>query len=353
MNKAQVSAFVENPPRDVWLRAGSRSVLIRRRTAVITAVLLLSVVATGLWALGVGGSSLNHFKVAEVLMGGGTPGQRMILVQWRAPRILAAVVVGGALGISGAIFQTLTRNPLGSPDLIGFTMGAQTGILVAVIVAGASLASVTSFALVGGLLAGAIVYALSFKGGFGGLRLILGGIAVSSMLGSFNRWLIVQADSDTAYGALKAVTGTFASVGWDTAGWSLAGIALISLLALGFSQSLETLSLGHELGTTLGLPMQRIQALMVLTGVALVALATVVAGPISFIALLAPHIARSLCRSYVAPLVASALTGSLLLLAADVLGQAVLESLPVGIVTSALGGLYFLALLIAETRKKL
>ncbi len=353
MTKTQLSSSSVQPPQSLWLRAGSRSVLIHRRTAMISVALLLLVIATGIWALGIGGSSLNHHKVIEILTGGGTTGQRMILLQWRAPRIFAAVVVGGALGISGAIFQTLTRNPLGSPDLIGFTMGAQTGILVAIIVAGASLASVTSFALVGGLLAGAIVYALSFKGGFGGLRLILGGIAVSSMLGSFNRWLIVQADSDTAYGALKAVTGTFASVGWDTAGWALAGIALISLLVFGFSKSLETLSLGADLGTTLGLPLQRIQALMVLTGVALVALSTVVAGPISFIALLAPHIARTLCRSYTSPLLASALTGALLLLVADVLGQAVLESLPVGIVTSALGGLYFLALLIAETRKKL
>lgn len=337
--------------RHFWVRLGEYSLLLERRSTLLAAVLTLVVIALGIYGMGVGGSSLTHRDVFDVLKGAGSSGQQLIVMEWRLPRILAAITVGIALGVSGSIFQTITQNPLGSPDLIGFTMGAQTGILVAIIVMGNSLTSITVFSLLGGLSSGLIIYLLAAQGGFGRLRLILCGIAISSMLGSVNRWLIVQADADTAFGAMKAVTGTLAKVSWEVAGPCIIGIGVTVCLALLFKRILDLLLLGTELSTVLGVRLSLSQGLLVLLGVALVAFSTIIAGPISFIALLAPHIARSISKAPRAPLLVSGLTGALLLLGADLLSQSIFENLPVGIVTAAIGGFYFMALLVLEARK--
>ncbi|WP_083092404.1 MULTISPECIES: FecCD family ABC transporter permease [Rothia] len=337
--------------RHFWLRAGEYSLLLDRRPTLLAVALTLLVIALGIYGAGIGGSSLTHREVIEVLRGAATAGQELIVIEWRLPRILAAITVGIALGVSGSIFQTITQNPLGSPDLIGFTMGAQTGILVGVIVMGSSLASITTFSLLGGLSSGLIIYLLAAQGGFGRLRLILCGVAISSMLGSVNRWLIVQADTDTAYGAMKAVTGTLAKVSWEVAGPCMIGIGVTVCATLLFKRVLDLLLLGTELSTVLGVRLNLCQGLLVLLGVTLVAFSTIIAGPISFVALLAPHIARSISKTPNAPLLVSGLTGALLLLGADLLSQSLFENLPVGIVTAAVGGFYFMALLVMEARK--
>lgn len=340
------------PSHTLWLRAGSYSLLLGRRPSILTAVLAIAVIVLGIYGLGIGGSSIGHREVFDVMTGAGKRGHQFIIFEWRIPRTLAAITVGIALGVSGSIFQTITQNPLGSPDLIGFTAGAQTGILVAIIFVGNSLATITAFSLVGCILTGAVIYSLSIvRGGLGKLRLILSGIAISSMLGSFNRWLIIQADSDTAYGAMKSVTGTLAKVSWEVALPCMAGIALVVIATLFFKKTLDLLSLGSETSITLGVNSNVSQGLLVLLGVCLVAFSTIVAGPISFIALLAPHIARSISDTPRAPLLVSGLVGALLLMSADLLSQSFFENLPVGIVTAAIGGLYFIGLLISEARK--
>lgn len=344
-----------NPGLDdrLCLRWGENfSLLIRQKHLLIHTLLTLVLAGLMLFALGAGASSIGFAEVLSLLTGTATPGTELVITQWRAPRIVLAVVIGAALGVSGSIFQTMTRNPLGSPDLMGFTMGAQTGILTAIILFQASYATVAAWALIGGILSGAIIFSLAFRGGFGGLRLVLAGIALSSMLGSFNRWLIVQADSDTAYGAVKAVTGSLSHAGWDTALPTLILIGLLLILLIPISRSLRNYPLGDHLLIALGSRLRSEQPLLMLLGISLVAVSTVAAGPLSFIALVAPHLARLMYSATRAPLYASAIVGALLLLGADVLSQTALESLPVGIVTASVGGLYFMGLLLVEMRKK-
>ncbi|AKE41587.1 Iron-enterobactin transporter [Corynebacterium kutscheri] len=341
------------PTYMLWLKRGSLSIILDRRTTKITITMALITIAVGIWVIGIGAASVSYQEVVDVLLGGGSTSHRLIVIQWRIPRIVAAIVVGIALGIAGSIFQTITYNPLASPDLIGFTMGAQTGILLAVIMFGNSLAGITIFSLTGGLITGAVIYALAARGGFSGLQLILGGIAISAMLSSFNRWLIVHADADTAFGAMKAITGTSARANWEIVLPCAIGIGLIVGATLFLQPSLEVLSLGSELSTTLGVHRNLVQGLLVLLAVGLVAFATIIAGPISFIGLLAPHIARKICRRSDASLWVSGLCGALLLLFADLLSQTLVDNLPVGIVTAIIGGLYFMGLLITEVRRKL
>ncbi|AWT27439.1 Ferric enterobactin transport system permease protein FepG [Corynebacterium provencense] len=340
-------------PTGTWrLQLGQFSFLVSRKIATVSLVATAGCLILVVAAMGLGSTDHGYREVIEVLRGGGSRSVRLIVLEWRMPRILLGVTLGAALGVAGSIFQAVTRNPLGSPDLIGFTMGAQTGILVVVVLFGGGFVSVSLASLVGGLCVGSLIFVLSFRGGFGGLRLILAGIAISSLLGSFNRWLIVRADPDTAYGALKAVTGTLASADWKVGGPCSVAIVVVILVTLTRSRDLRALELGPDLARSLGAKPDRDRAVLVLLGTALVAFATMAAGPIGFVALLAPHIARILVRSSAAPLYLSGVVGAVMLLGADLVSQTMLESLPVGVVTSSVGGLYFMGLLVNEARTK-
>ncbi|MFD5868446.1 FecCD family ABC transporter permease [Corynebacterium sp. NPDC060344] len=344
-----------DPPPGTWLlrrgRDGRFSVLVPRRAAIAGLCVLAACLILGFLSLGWGAASFGYGDVIDVLAGRGRKFAELVVMQWRMPRIVLAIAVGAALGCAGAIFQAVTRNPLGSPDLIGFTMGAQTGILFAVLIAGTSLAATSAAALIGGLLAGAVIYALSSRGGFGGLRLILAGIAVSAMLGSLNRWMLVHAPVDDAHGAQRAITGSLTGADWATA-MPVSVLIIAALIAVAArSRDLRGLDLGPDLATTLGLRVGAARAVLILLGIILVALATTAAGPITFVALIAPHIARGITRSATTPLPVAAGVGALLLLAADVAGTALLDGLPVGLVTASLGGVYFMALLITEARR--
>lgn len=220
------------------------SVLVPKRVALVSIVLTLMCAVLGFAALGLGSSHYSYADVLDVLSGGGSRAARLVVLEWRIPRIVLALAVGAALGMAGSIFQALTRNPLGSPDLIGFTMGAQTGILVAVFF-GAGFVSTSVASLIGGVAVGALIYALSFRGGFGGLRLILAGIAVTAMLGSVNRWLILRTDPDTAFGAVKAVTGSLASADSGIATSCTIAIVAAGAIAMLRSRDLRALDLAR------------------------------------------------------------------------------------------------------------
>lgn len=345
---------LEPPPGNWLLRRGGGegfSVLVPRRSAIAGLCVLAGCLVLGFLSLGWGAASFGYGDVIDVFAGRGRKFAELVIVQWRMPRMLLAIAVGAALGCSGAIFQALTRNPLASPDLIGFTTGAQTGILFAVLIAGQSLAATSAAALIGGLLAGAAIYALSSRGGFGGLRLILAGIAVSAMLGSLNRWMLVHAPVDDAHGAQRAITGSLSGADWATATPVTALIIAALFLVAARSRDLRGLDLGPDLATTLGLRVGAARATLILLGIVLVALATTAAGPIAFVALVAPHIARRITRSATTPMLVAAAVGAFLLLAADIAGTALLDGLPVGLVTASLGGVYFMALLITEARR--
>ena len=334
----------------LWIVVGRWSVLISPRHVLIGLMLLALGLAVAVAALRLGKFTVSTQEVIDALQGRGRRIVQVVVVTWKLPRILLGLVAGLALGVAGAVFQTITRNPLGSPDLIGFSTGAQTGILVSVLLLPGSMLSTSLASFIGGAAVGAVTYLVSLRGGFTGLRFILVGIAISSMLVSVNRWLLVRVDDDEGLGALKAITGTLGAARWPVVAPTCLAIGVTVALILLVSRHLRVLSLGEQVATILGSPTRRASALLILLGTVLVAVVTMAAGPIGFVALVAPHLARLLTGSPQPPLLVSGLTGSLLLTGADLLSQLLLESMPVSVVTNAVGGLYLMVALTVAAR---
>ena len=333
-----------------WIVVGRRSVLITPRHVIVGFILLALSLAVAVVSLRLGKFPVTAQEVIDALQGQGRKIVQVVVVKWKLPRIVLGLVAGLALGVAGALFQTITRNPLGSPDLIGFSTGAQTGILVSILLLPGSMLSASLASFIGGAAVGTVTYLVSLRGGFTGLRFILVGIAISSMLVSVNRWLLVRVDDDEGLGALKAITGTLGAARWPVVAPTCLAIGVTVALILLASRHLQVLSLGEQVATSLGSPTRRVSAVLILLGTVLVAVVTMAAGPIGFVALVAPHLARLLTGSPQSPLIVSGLTGSLLMVGADLLSQLVLESMPVSVVTNAVGGLYLMVALTVAAR---
>ena len=334
----------------LWIVVGRRSVLITPRHVIVGLILLALSLAVAVASLRLGKFPVTAQEVIDALQGQGRKIVQVVVVKWKLPRIVLGLVAGLALGVAGALFQTITRNPLGSPDLIGFSTGAQTGILISILLLPGSMLSASLASFIGGAAVGTVTYLVSLRGGFTGLRFILVGIAISSMLVSVNRWLLVRVDDDEGLGALKAITGTLGAARWPVVAPTCLAIGVTVALILLASRHLQVLSLGEQVATILGSPTRRASAVLILLGTVLVAVVTMAAGPIGFVALVAPHLARLLTGSPQSPLLVSGLTGSLLMVGADLLSQLVLESMPVSVVTNAVGGLYLMVALTVAAR---
>ncbi|MEV0246178.1 iron chelate uptake ABC transporter family permease subunit [Nocardia sp. NPDC050712] len=340
--------------RTVVLRAGDRfSFRVGLRTPAVIAVLLLACAVVAVLALGTGDYQLAPKTVVQAVFGDSTRLAEFVVMDLRMPRVLLALLLGAALGASGAIFQSLTRNPLGSPDVIGFNTGAYTGALVVMLIFGGGYRQTATGALVGGILTAAIIYGLSYKGGMQGFRLIIAGIAISTMLQSVNVWLLLKVDVNTAMAAAVWGSGSLTGLDWDQVTPVAVALAVLLPGVLWLAYRMPLLELGDDTAQALGLRLEPTRLTAVLVGVALTAVATAAAGPIAFLSLAAPQLARRLTRSAtVAPAPAAAL-GALLLLLSDWIAQRAFAptQLPVGVVTVSIGGAYFVWLLAREARR--
>jgi len=320
----------------------------------VHAVLAVALVALALVALTLGDYGIGVEQVVAALAGrADDPLAAYFVVDVRAPRVVAALLVGAALGASGSLFQTLTGNPLGSPDVIGFTTGAATGALVQIVLVGGGPAATATGAVVGGLASAVVVYGLAWRGGVAGSRLVLVGIGISATLGAVNHLLVVRASLTAAQTAAQWQAGSLNAVLWPQVALLGAAVAVLLPGAVLLSRPLAMLPLGDSLAIGAGVHVERTRLLAVVTGVALVAVATATAGPVAFVALAAPHLVRRLTRTGGVPVAGAALVGALLVLGADVVGQRLLAptQLAVGVVTGALGGLYLVVLLASEWRR--
>ncbi|WP_411557808.1 FecCD family ABC transporter permease [Plantibacter sp. MPB07] len=336
------------------VRIGRVSWVVHRRELIVVGALVAVVVGVGAFALTQGEYRIPLDKLLAAFTGTGSESVVRIVLEWRLPRVVIAVVGGIALGLSGAIFQSITRNPLGSPDIIGFNSGAFTGALIVTLVVGGNYAAMVSGALIGGLATALVVYLLAWSRGVQGFRLIVIGIAVSAVLNAFNDYLQLRADLNAAIAAASWGMGSLADLGWqDVVPVTIAVAVLVPLLAL-MSRRLGMLEFGDDIASALGIPVERTRLLLLVIGVALTATVTAVAGPIVFVALAAPQLARRLTRSAGITLVPSAAMGAALLLVSDVVAQRIIApaALPVGAVTVTLGGIYLIALLITQAGKR-
>ncbi|MBM6621712.1 iron chelate uptake ABC transporter family permease subunit [Micrococcaceae bacterium RIT802] len=329
------------------------SIRIPRRPLAVGAALAAAVLLLALVALGLGDYPLNLGQVISAMASDQGFASKIVL-EWRLPRVVAAVAFGAALGVSGALFQTLTRNPLGSPDIIGFSTGAYTGAIISITVIGSNLVAETAGALVGGLATALVVYLLAWRGGVQGFRLIIVGIAVTALLNGVNTYLLLRAQTEVAMAASIWGAGSLSLVGWSETAFALVPLAVLGVATFAVVRPLRQLELGDDAAHAHGVAAEQARLAILVVGVGLIATVTAITGPIAFVALAAPQVARRLVRGAGIPLGAAALTGALLLLAADMVAQHLVSaSVPVGVVTVVLGGIYLVALLVHEARKHL
>ncbi|MGZ4518654.1 MAG: FecCD family ABC transporter permease [Mycobacteriaceae bacterium] len=340
------------------VRIGPISGVWRPRAVLVPVALVAAVVLLLALNVGRGDFPVSVPDVLNILLGGGNKAQRFIVMELRLPRSLSGVLVGLALGMSGAITQSITRNPLASPDILGITAGAGVAA-VAVIVFGSGVAGglltqlgLPISALLGGVLTAVAIYLLAWRGGVQGFRLVLVGIAVGAMLTSLTSYLLLRAEITGAAQAAVWLIGSLNGRGWDHVVPVTIAVAVAGAFALVMTFTLGALRLGDDSARALGVRLQRGQGALLLAAVVLASVAVAAAGPIGFVAFVAPHIALRLVRSAGPPVLASGLVGAALVIGSDVVARSLLPvELPVGIVTAAIGGPYLLVLLLRQTRK--
>lgn len=324
------------------------------RPALVTLAALAAALAVGVFALTLGDATFTPGEVLATLFGLGEPRAELVIIEWRLPRVAGGLLFGLALGVGGAIFQSLTRNPLGSPDVIGFDAGAYTGALLVITTVGVSVASTAAAALIGGATTALVVYLLAFRRGFTGFRLIIVGIGVASMLASVNTWIILNADLNVALLASAWGAGSLNLITAEQIGVSACVIVPLMIAVTMLADRMHLLELGDDASAALGVRTGGLRLSLVILGVGLTAVVTAMAGPIAFISLAAPQIARRLTGSASVTLTASAGIGALLLVSSDVLAQRLFAptQIPVGLVTVCLGGVYLVWLLLQEARRR-
>jgi len=340
--------------RTLTLRTGFASTRIHVRATVAVVVLLLLTLAIATLSMTSGDFPVPVADVIRSLTGRGDTGTDFIVLTLRLPRVLCALLVGAALGVSGAIFQSLTRNPLGSPDFIGLTVGAATGALVVILIRGGSAGEVSIGALIGCGLTATAMYLLAYRRGAQGFRLILIGIGLGAMLDAFNTFLLTRARLDEAVTAQRWLVGSLNGRGWEDVRPVAAALIVLLPIALLSGRRMIMLTLGDEAATALGVPVERTRFTLFAVSVGLAGVATAAAGPIGFVALAAPQLARRLTGGAGSGLLAAAVMGGFLLTASDWVAQRALAdgNLPVGIATGAVGGVYLCWLLVHEWRRK-
>nr|WP_089243844.1 iron chelate uptake ABC transporter family permease subunit [Rhodococcus kyotonensis] len=324
------------------------------RTVVVCSILVLLSLFVAVIALGTGDYYVPPGDVLQAIFSDAPRFTELVVMEWRFPRVALALLLGGALGVSGAIFQSLTRNPLGSPDIIGFDTGAYTGALIVILTLGGGYYQTGAGALIGGICTAAVVYLLAFKRGVQGFRLIIVGIAISAILASVNTWLIIKADLADAMAAAVWGAGSLNGLGWAQVGPVLIVLAVLTPTIAVVAKRLPMLEMGDDAAKALGIRAEPTRLILMVLGVALTALVTAAAGPISFIALAAPQLVRRLTKTAGVALLPSAVMGAFLLVLSDWAAQRLFAptQLPVGVVTVSIGGAYFVWLLAREGRKQ-
>lgn len=327
----------------------------RRRRVIVVAGLGVLVIAMTVVALSVGDYPLSPVQLWRTLWGGGERVESYVLFQVRAPRVAMAVVVGACLGAAGALLQALTRNPLASPDLLGISGGSSVAAVFVILVLGMTGPVLAVAAFGGGMLVAALLLLAGSRSGDGIYRLILAGVGVSFLSVSVTSYLMVRAQVELAQSALIWMTGTLAATAW----WHVATVVAVAVIALpgvlAAARWLPISQLGAPTAAGLGIRPGTVRWVTVASAVLLTAVTCAFAGPISFVALCAPAIARPLLGHGSIGVGASAAVGAALLTAADLVAQYALPgvSLPVGVVTGAIGAVFLLWLLAASKGRTL
>ncbi|MFJ4962756.1 FecCD family ABC transporter permease [Streptomyces sp. NPDC088729] len=334
------------------VRAGAHGrFLLHRRASAVAAVLAVVLAAVCLAHLCVGESFVPPAEAVRVLLGLPSPAE-LVVGTLRLPRMVVGLLVGAAFGIAGALIQTVARNPLTSPDVIGVSQGASA------LTVGAMTFGVTSYTLLpplsvaGGVAAAALVYVFAWRGGLHATRFVLVGIGVAVALRSLTTLFLTKGDYQVAQQAQIWMTGSLSGRGWPEAapiGWTLLALLPAVLWA---ARAQRAVTLDDDTATALGVRLGAVRLGLVALGVVLASVATGTAGPVDFVALLAPQIARRAARTAQIPLLCSALLGAVIVVLADLLARRLFAptELPVGVLTAAVGAPYLIRLIVRGRR---
>lgn len=308
---------------------------------VLTAVALCVSLALGDYPV-----SLPH--VVQALFGKGDETEVLIVRDLRLPRAVTGLLVGMCFGAAGALFQSMARNPLASPDIIGITEGASTAAVAGIVLGFGANVGRPLLAFGGGLATALLIYFLAWKRGTTGYRIVLVGIGISAVCAALTDYLLLKAQIFQVQQALVWLVGDLNARGWEDVRLLLVAMAFLLPISLAAGYRLNALELGDDAALGLGVRVQLARLYLMLAGVGLVSFATCVAGPIAFVSLMAPQVAVRLAGLARPPLLASALTGALLVVVADTVAQHAFPSvsLPVGVVTGVIGGPFLLWLLV-------
>ncbi|MFF0339584.1 FecCD family ABC transporter permease [Kribbella sp. NPDC004875] len=324
----------------------------RARTLVVVVALAVAVFATFCVSLSLGDFKIPVIDVVKTLFGGGDRATEFIVNRLRLPRALTGLLVGTALGLSGAIFQSIARNPLASPDIIGVTYGASAFAVFAIVTLGLTGVAVSGLAILGAVLTAFIMYVLAWRHGVSSYRLILIGIGIGAIATSITSYLLTKARVEIAQQALIWLTGSLNGRDWS----NVRSLAITFVVLLPFMvflvQQLRILQLGDETAYGLGLRVEASRLGLIVIAVLLAAVATAAAGPIGFVAFVAPPIARRLTRSPGPAMITSGLLGALVVALSDLVAQHAFgdTQLPVGVVTGVVGAPYLMFLLARANR---
>jgi iron complex transport system permease protein len=318
----------------------------RRRAGAITGLTVLLVALFGAMLM-LGNTIYPVPDVLAVLAGQDVPGASFSVGTLRLPRALTGLLAGVAFGIAGSTFQTMLRNPLASPDIIGITSGASAAAILALVVFHLSGTATMLMALAAGVVTAAVIYAAARGGESTGGRLILIGIGVGAMLDAVVAYLLLGAAEWDLAVAARWMSGSLNGSRMTDVPPLAISVAVLLPLVLALTKNLRALELGDASAIALGVRVDRTRLLLVLAAVALACFATATTGPIAFVAFLAGPIAARIVGAGTSLAIPAALTGACLVLAADLLGQFAFDTaFPVGVITGILGAPYLIYLLI-------
>jgi iron complex transport system permease protein len=326
------------------------SFFIAKKVLFVLLMLFLMSIFIFIVGIGLGSTYLSPIEVIQSLLGNGSDDNNHIIYSLRLPRMIVAFMIGVALGIAGAILQGMVRNPLASPDIIGVTGGASFGAVLYLFLFSATIGvKYLPFAAISGaLVVSLIIYLLAWKNGVSTIRLVLVGIGMATLMSSATSFMIVMSPSYTASDAYIWLTGSVYASSWDQVQTLIPWLAICIPIAIYFSKSLNVQELGDDIATSLGSSVQKERFILLLTSVVLVGAAASIAGAVSFVGLIAPHISRKLVgRLFGSLLPASALMGGIIVLLADIIARTAFQpyDVPCGVFTAAIGAPFFIYLL--------
>lgn len=332
----------------VRVRIGSCRLLIYPRSIAVCLALSAFILLFSVLLLHIGVYRISTAEIVKVISHPDQSATSKAIWNMRLPVIFTAIATGACLGIAGQLFQSLSQNALGSPELLGMSSGAALGAAVGVIIYNTSAWGTALSAVIGCLAATIIGYLLGGGGARQVERLLLVGIGLSAFWGSITSVLMTKADAHIGLRAQVWLVGTLNARTWQQALVAYVALLALSPCALFYSRFLTDLELGIDMAQQHGVSMHRLTLVVAILGVGFTAAAVAATGPIAFVALAAPHFARSLAGNRIVPIATSAFAGASLV----VFSQWVIQSLPkgmqapVGLVTSVLGGVYLIIVIL-------